>query len=110
MREVVLAADGSLLLIFPSPSASTTIAIIARRARRSSQRSGTKSGILSLFDSSFALFNSIHAAEHERRQITLHNLFIVRFFRAEPLPDKLSLSLLRGLLILRGDTRNCFVE
>jgi hypothetical protein len=31
-------------------------------------------------------------------------------FRAEPLPDKLSLSLLRGLLMLRGNTRNCFVE
>ena len=61
-------------------------------------------------DRPFALFNFIHAAEHEGRQITLHEVFNARFFRAEPLTDKLSLSLLRGLLMVRGNTRKCFVE
>jgi hypothetical protein len=50
----------------------------------------------SFLDRLFGLLNFIHAAEYVRRQIALRNFFFSRLFGAEPLPHKLSLSLLRG--------------
>ena len=58
----------------------------------------------------FSLLNCFHAANHERREIALHNLFFARFFTAKHLPRNLSLPLLRGLFILGAYTGNWLVE
>ena len=58
----------------------------------------------------FGLLNFIHAADHERREIALRDLFHGRLFVAERLPSKLGPSLLRGLLKLGSYTGNCLVE
>ena len=52
------------------------------------------------FDRFFSLLNFFHAANHERRNIALHNLFFARFLAAKCLPSNLGLPLLRGLFIL----------
>jgi len=69
---------------------------------------GFRGRMPSFLDRLFGLLNFIHAAEYVRRQIALRNFFFSRLFGAEPLPHKLSLSLLRGLSMLRGD--NWLVE
>jgi hypothetical protein len=69
---------------------------------------GFRGRMPSFLDRLFGFLNFMHAADHERRKIAFRNLFFVRLFPAEPLPHKLSLSLLRGLSILRGD--NWLVE
>ena len=48
----------------------------------------------------FSLLNFFHAANHERRNIALHNLFFARFLAAKCLPSNLGLPLLRVLFIL----------
>jgi hypothetical protein len=58
----------------------------------------------------FGLLNLIHAANHERREIALHDLFLGRLFVAKGLPSDLGSSLLRGLLKLRSYTGNWLVE
>jgi len=58
----------------------------------------------------FSLLNFIHAANHERRKIALHDLFFARFFTAKHLPSNLGLPLLRGLFILGAYTGNRLVE
>ena len=64
---------------------------------------GFRGRMPSFLDRLFGFLYFIHAADYERRQIALRNLFFARLIRAEPLPYKLSLSLLRSLLILRSD-------
>jgi hypothetical protein len=91
-----------------SPTTLQSFTLLAPSAQLSKPTDGFRGRMPSFLDRLFGFLNFIHAAEHERRQIALRNLFFARLFRAEPLPYKLSLSLLRGLLILRGD--NWLVE
>jgi hypothetical protein len=56
----------------------------------------------------FGLLNCVHAANHERRKIALHNLFFARLFAAKHLPSNLGLPLLRGLFILGAYSGNGF--
>jgi len=58
------------------------------------------SRLQAIFYRFFSLLNFFHAANHERRNIALHNLFFARFLAAKCLPSNLGLPLLRVLFIL----------
>jgi hypothetical protein len=60
------------------------------------------------FYSSFSLLDCVHAANHEGRKISLHNLFFARFFAAKHLPRNLGLP--NGLFVFGTYTGNCVVE